>query len=106
MSLATPIPLQRLCELTHVNRAGYYRWVGVRPAADQDQDLDIRDEIQGIALEFPRYRRPRIYEELKRRGWEVGPKRVRRIMREDNLLGLRRRNFVVTTDSASERRRR
>jgi putative transposase len=39
-------------------------------------------------------------EELKRRGWAVNHKRVCRLMREDNLLCLRRRKFVVTTDSA------
>jgi transposase InsO family protein len=37
--------------------------------------------------------------ELKRRGWAVNHKRVYRWMREDNLLCLRRRKFVVTTDS-------
>jgi transposase InsO family protein len=101
MSLATPIPLERLCRLTQVSRAGYYRWLEARPSVDQD--LDLRDEIQRIALEFPSYGRPRITEELKRRGWEVGPKRVRRIMREDNLLCLRRRKFVVTTNSNHSR---
>jgi putative transposase len=97
MSLATPILLQRPCRLTHVSRAGYYRWLEDRPAVDHD--LDLRDEIQRISLEFPSYGRPRITQELKRRGGEVGPKRVRRIMREDNVLCLRRRNFVVTTNS-------
>ena len=97
MSLATPIPLQRLCLLTQVSRAGYYRWLEASPAVDHD--LDLRDEIQRVALEFPSYGRPRITEELKRRGWEVGPKRVHRIMQEDNLLCLRRRKFVVTTNS-------
>ena len=101
MSLAIPIPLQRLCSLTHVSRAGYYRWLEAPP--EVDRDLDLRDEIQRIALEFPSYGRPRITEELKRRGWKVGPKRVRRIMREDNLLCLRRRKFVVTTDSNHSR---
>ena len=37
--------------------------------------------------------------ELKRRGWKVNHKRVHRIMREDNLLCLRHRKFVVTTNS-------
>jgi transposase InsO family protein len=40
--------------------------------------------------------------ELRRRGWGVNHKRVRRRMREDNLLCLRRRKFVVTTDSNHE----
>src|SRR5258708_6484115 len=42
--------------------------------------------------------------DLRRRGWTVNHKRVRRIMREDNLLCLRRRKFVVTTDSSHNRR--
>ena len=38
--------------------------------------------------------------ELRRRGWVVNHKRVYRLMCEDNLLCLRRRKFVVTTNSA------
>jgi transposase InsO family protein len=101
MNLATPIALERLCRLAHVSRAGYYRWQGTPPATDSN--LDLRDEIQRIALESPSYGRPRITAELKRRGWEANHKRVYRIMREDNLLCLRRRKFVVTTNSNHSR---
>ena len=85
-----------MCEAADVSRAGFYRR---HNAPAKDRDLDLRDEIQKIALEFPYYGRRRIAAELKRRGWEVNHKRVHRIMREDNLLCLRRRKFVVTTDS-------
>ena len=102
MRLATPIPLERLCRLAHVSRAGFYRWQHAPPVVDVD--LDLRDEIQRIALEFPSYGWPRITAELQRRGWRVNHKRVYRIMREDNLLCLRRRKFVVTTDSNHARR--
>ena len=61
--------------------------------------MDLRDAIQRIALTWPSYGRPRITAELKRQGWRVGPNRVRRLMREDNLLCVRKRKFVVTTDS-------
>jgi putative transposase len=61
--------------------------------------MDLRDAIQKIALEMPAYGRRRITAELKRRDWKVNHKRVHRIMREDNLLCLRQRKFVVTTDS-------
>ena len=101
MSLATPIPLERLCRLAQVSRAGYYRWQDSPPT--QDSDLDLRDEIQRIALESPCYGWPRITAELHRRGWEANHKRVYRIMREDNLLCLRRRKFVVTTNSNHNR---
>ena len=86
-----------MCELGKVSRAGLYRFES--EPRQSDPDLDLQDEIQRIALEFPCYGRPRITAELKRRGWEVNHKRVGRIMREDNLLCLRRRKFVSTTDS-------
>jgi len=101
VKLATPIPLQQLCELGQVSRAGFYRWQQVPPAIDHD--LDLRDEMQRIAVEFPYYGWRRMKKELKDRGWVVNHKRVRRIMREDNLLCLRRRKFVVTTDSNHDR---
>lgn len=86
-----------MCDAAAVSRAGFYR--RHNEPASQDRDIDLRDEIQKIALEFPYYGRRRIAAELKRRGWEVNHKRVHRIMREDNLLCLRRRKFAVTTDS-------
>jgi putative transposase len=92
--LATPTPLERLCRLVHVSRAGYYRRQNTVPTVDAE--LDLRDEIQRIALECPSYGWPRITAELKRRGWDANHKRVYRIMRRDNLLCLRRRKFVVT----------
>ncbi len=101
MSLATPLPIGRLCRLVEVSRAGFYRWRNAAPA--EDRDLDLRDQIQRIALEWPCYGWRRVREELRRRGWNVNHKRVRRIMREDNLLCLRRRKFVVTTDSNHSR---
>ena len=66
--------------------------------------MDLRDAIQRIALEWPSYGRPRITAELRRRGWKVNHKRVHRLMREDNLLCVRKRKFVVTTDSNHGRR--
>jgi putative transposase len=99
--LATPLSVKRLCRLVEVSRAGFYRWRDATPV--EDGDLDLRDQIQRIALEWPCYGWRRVQAELRRRGWEVNHKRVRRIMREDNLLCLRRRKFVVTTDSNHSR---
>jgi transposase InsO family protein len=93
--------IAEMCALAHLSRAGYYRFL-TTPAAG-DKDLDLRDAIQRIALEFPAYGRPRMTEELHRRGWQVGPNRVYRLMREDNLLCLRRRKFLVTTNSNHDR---
>jgi len=87
-----------MCVLAKVSRAGFYRFPSGRSGGDAE--LKLRDAMQRIALEFPSYGWPRMTEELKRRGWAVNHKRVYRVMREDNLLCLRRRKFVVTTDSA------
>lgn len=97
MKLATLIPLQRMCALTDVSRAGFYRWVNAPDPIDRH--MDLRHEIQSIALEYSYYGWRRVQLELDRRGWIVNHKLVRRIMREDNLLCLRRRKFVITTDS-------
>jgi len=86
-----------MCEMAGISRAGYYRFLDPeKPAA---ADLDLRDQMQKIALEWPSYGSRRITEELKARGWEVNRKRVRRLMREDNLLCVVKRKFVATTDS-------
>ena len=90
--------MQRMCALAKVSRAGFYRFPPAR--SDGDAEVELRDAMQRIALEFPSYGWPRMTEELKRRGWAVNHKRVYRVMREDNLLCLRRRKFVITTDSA------
>ena len=89
--------VKRMCQLGQVSRAGSYR--SLRATPEEDPHLDVRDAIQRVALEFPSYGWPRMTRELRRRGWKVNHKRVYRLMREDNLLCLRKRKFVVTTDS-------
>jgi putative transposase len=92
------LTIQRMVELGRVSRPGFYRFdESGRPGPDPD--MDLRDAIQRIALAWPSYGRPRITEELRRHGWTVNPKRVHRLLREDNLLCVRKRKFVVTTDS-------
>jgi len=100
---ARGLTIERMAELAGVSRASFYRYHEEgRPGPSAD--MDLRDAIQRIALEWPSYGRPRITAELRRRGWEVNPKRVYRLMREDNLLCVRKRKFVVTTDSTHGRK--
>ena len=84
-----------MCQLGDVSRAGFYR---LSPQEKGTADMELRDGIQGIALEFPSYGWRRMTAELKRRGWAVNHKRVYRLMGEDNLLCLRKRKFIVTSD--------
>ena len=61
--------------------------------------MALRNEIQKIALEYPNYGSRRITEELDKRGHRVNRKRVQWMLREDNLLCVTKRKFVVTTQS-------
>jgi len=97
------LTLERMLELGRVSRSSFYRF-DAEGAPGPDTDMELRDAIQRIALEMPSYGRRRITAELRRRGWAVNPKKVHRLMREDNLLCVRRRKFVVTTDSKHGRK--
>jgi len=97
------LTIERMIELGQVSRASFYRF-DPDAAPGPDPDMDLRDAIQRIALEWPCYGRPRMIQELTQRGWVVNHKRVHRLMREDNLLCVRRRQFVVTTDSQHGRK--
>jgi transposase InsO family protein len=92
-----------MVELGRVSRSGFYRF-GDSAEPGLDPHMDLRDTIQRIALAWPSYGRPRITAELRRQDWTVNPKLVYRLMREDNLLCVRKRKFVVTTDSNHKRK--
>ena len=96
------LTVERMVKLARVSRASYYRFDEDAPAVDPD--MDLRDAIQRIALEWPSYGRRRITHELRKQGRTVNWKKVYRLMREDNLLCVRKRKFVVTTDSNHGRR--
>ncbi len=89
--------MNALCQMTGLSRAGYYRWRAPRQATPVE--MELRDQMQRIALEWPAYGYRRVTVELQRRGFEVNHQRVLRMMRADNLLCVRSRAFVVTTDS-------
>ena len=93
----TALSLAAMCRVLDVNRAAFYRTREPRPGRDE---VELRDAIQRIALEMPGYGSRRITAELRRRGWTINRKRVQRLMREDNLLCLRRVRRVPTTDSS------
>jgi transposase InsO family protein len=85
------------CRLAGVSRAGYYRqWEEHEP---RQSDVALRDAIHKITIENRCLGYRRVKRELKKQDWEVNHKRVLRLMREDNLLALRKRRYVLTTGS-------
>jgi putative transposase len=98
MSGQGSLSIERMCQLVPVSRAGFYR--SLQEQRPVEEEMAVRSAIQQIAVEHRRrYGYRRISAELRRRGMGVNHKRVARIMREDNLLAVQPRQFVVTTDS-------
>ena len=91
--------MEQQCQLAEVSRAGYYRYL--QQTAPEEADLLLRARLQELAVAHHRLRGYRMLTALLRReGQLVNHKRVLRLMREDNLLSLRRKKYVFTTDSA------
>ena len=90
--------VDRMCALAGVSRGAYYRGWG--NGAPGREETALRDAIQRLALAHRHYGYRRITILLKRQGWAINHKRVVRLMREDNLLCLRKKPFKpATTDS-------
>jgi putative transposase len=101
MSLQGNLSIERMCQLAQVSRAGFYR--SLQEQEPVQEEMEVRSTIQQIVLEHRRrYGYRRVTAELRRRGLLVNHKRVARLMREDNLLAVQPRAFVVTTDSKHE----
>jgi len=98
LSSETALPIASIFETLELSRATHYRHQS--SGAPSDPDLELRDHIQRLALEWPQYGYRRITAELHRQGVEANHKRVLRLMREDNLLCLRKRRFICTTDAS------
>jgi putative transposase len=90
--------VERQCQLAEVSRAGFYRYL--QQSTPTQADLLLRARLQELAVEHRRLRGYRLLTiKLQREGHVVNHKRVLRLMREDNLLCLRRAKYVFTTDS-------
>ena len=85
------------CQVAGVSRAGFYRHY--QKHEPRQAEVALRDVIQQVALENRLYGYRRVTAELEHRGIWVNHKRVLRLMRADNLLAVRKRRFVFTTDA-------
>jgi putative transposase len=92
------MPVSKLCELFGVSRSWYYK----KPSPDEKarEDVELRDAIERIVLEFPGYGYRRVTKTLKRQGWRINRKKVLRVMRKESLLCQLKRGFKPTTDSS------
>jgi hypothetical protein len=78
------LSISQSCQALEVSRSGYYKWM-TGPASISSEDMDLKNEIQRIALEFPGYGYRRIAAELRNCGYVVNRKLVLKLMKQDNL---------------------
>jgi transposase InsO family protein len=97
MQLEGSLSVAEACAVAQVSRAGCYR--EFHEHAPRQAETALRDQIQRVALANRCYGYRRVAAALRRQGWAVNRKRVLRLLREDNLLSLRHRKFVLTTES-------
>jgi len=95
------VSINRAAELLDASRSGYYKWLHntLGSEVENDSDIEIKDEMQKIVIEFPGYGYRRVKVELRNRGYVVNQKKVRRFMKEDNLICVKKRFKLQTTDS-------
>ena len=90
----------RICRLMGVTDRGLRAWKRRPPSLRQRRDLILLAHIrEQHRLCLGSYGRPRMTEELKALGLQVGQRRVGRLMRQNNITVVRTRKFKRTTDS-------
>jgi putative transposase len=92
--LADAYPVRWLCRLFDCPRAGLYR---VRAVAGDEAAL--RTAVEKLCLAWPTYGYRRVTAMLRREGWSVNAKRVRRVMHELGLAAEPVKRRVRTTNS-------
>ena len=101
-------PIGFMCRVLEVSTSGFFSWQARARAPRSDADAPLREAIVQVHQESRRrYGRRRLTHALRARGWCVNPKRVRRVMREEGLRGVRKGRFVPrTTDECPSARPR
>jgi transposase InsO family protein len=93
-------PIKALCRVFEVSRQGFYAYA-TRPPSDRVRsDAKLCEAVREVfADSAERYGSPRVREALRRRGFQVGKRRVERAMRGMGLTPPRPRRHRKTTVS-------
>jgi putative transposase len=75
------LSIVRQCALVSISRASFYR----RPASESPENLELMRLIDEAFLEMPWYGARQMARHLRRLGWCIGRKRVRRLMQKIGL---------------------
>jgi len=97
MIATAPLSIKKSCNAFSISRQAFYKWK--KQECPKDASNNILAAMQDIALEFPKYGYRRVTHALRRDGIFVNHKKVRRIMKENNLLVRRKKSKPITTQS-------
>jgi putative transposase len=87
------LSIRRQCALLGLNRATYY----YQPAREDPENLELMRQIDAQYLQTPFYGWPRMTAALRRQGYLVNGKRVRRLMRQMGLQAVTIRKRAATS---------
>ncbi len=92
--------VRTMCRVLEVSPSGYYAWASREPSKRAKQDQVLLTHVRA-AHQASRgtYGSPRVHAELHENGFQVGRKRIARLMREHGISALPRKRFRCTTDS-------
>jgi transposase InsO family protein len=99
--------VKRLCRILVTDRSNYYLWTRAQARRDEREreEKELVELIVEVHTAHPAYGAERITRELKRQGFEVGRRRVARLMRERGIAGVtrrKRRNLTKPDAGAAE----
>ena len=101
--LSAEFPVSAICQALELSRSGYYAWHerhAKGPSERAHEDAELRRKIRVSFHESRKtYGRPRLARTLRRQGYRIGAHRLRRLMREENIVAKPRKRFKTTTDS-------
>jgi len=93
-------PVELICEVFSVSKSGYYAWRKRDNSHKEAKEFKLLRAIEDIHKASRKtYGSPRIYDELKGMGHNVGKTKVERVMKKNGIRAKTKRKFRVTTDS-------
>jgi len=95
---AADFRVQRMCQLLHVSRSGYYAWRDRAPSKRRLRHQTLARQVRSAHSESRgTYGSPRVAAELKARSVKICVNTVARLMREEGLQARKKRRFVPRT---------
>lgn len=92
--------IEKMCQILHVSRSGYYQWLGRDKSLRKSKDDELKEKIRVIYEQSKkRYGSPRIHQALRNQSIRCSKKRVERLMHEMGICARYKRQFKVTTNS-------